>query len=155
MRRLDRFRPPDPGPTPLFLDTSALFPSFYERATEHDEMTAFFDALHEGRLPYRPLYVNQHVLAELTTLLWRRASHGLASRAAEQLWSSDDIVALGVGDRDIDETIEEFQRRYDAHASFTDHAIAVQARDRGVDCVLAYDGDFEALGLTTIPHWSS
>lgn len=155
MMRLDRFQPPEPGPTPLFLDTSALFPSFYERADEHDEMAAFFDALRDRTLPYRPLYVNQHVLDELVTLLWQRASRALAVRAIEQVWRSDNVLALTVADPDLDATISEFRRYHDASASFTDHTIRVQADERNVECVLAYDGDFETLGLTTIPHWSS
>lgn len=155
MGRLDRFRPSRYSPTPLFLDTSGLFPYFYEHAEEHPEAAAFMAAVFEGRLPYRPLFVNQHVLGETATLLLSRVSHTAAVRAIDVLSHSEAIELLAVGADRVEETVTNF-RRYDDHPiSFTDHTIGVQARQLDVEYVFSYDGDFETLGLTTIPHWSA
>lgn len=155
MDRLDRFRPSRMGPTPLFLDTSGLFPYFYEHVEEHSEATAFLSAVFDGELPYRPLFVNQHVLDEVTMLLLSRVSHAAAVRAIDVLYHSDVVTLLQVGDDRVEETAATF-RRYDDHPiSFTDHTIGVQARRRDVDHVFSYDADFETLGLTTVPRWSA
>lgn len=152
---VDAFRPARPGPAGLFVDTTALFSLFYGGANRHDAAKSFFDAQRTERLPYQLLLTNRYVLDELATLLQSRASHRTAATALDRVGSSGLISVLSVDDTAFQRTVERF-RRYDDHAiSFTDHTIGVQADRRDVDHVLAFDGDFEALGLTTIPHWSS
>lgn len=155
MSGLDRFRPQRRGATGLFLDTSALFAFFHERAPHHVEASRFFDAVNSGVLPYRPLYVNQHVLGETVTLLVSRASTDEALRAVDMLSTTDAVEMLQVDETAVDATIDNLRQYRDARIAFTDHTVGVQATAQGVDHVFTYDGDFETLGLTTIPHWSS
>lgn len=155
MSGLDRFRPQRRGATGLFLDTSALFAFFHERAPHHAEARRFFNAVNDGVLPYRPLYVNQHVLGETVTLLVSRVSTGDAVRAIDTLSSTPTVETLQVDEADIAETAEMLQQYRDVEIGFTDHTIRVQATKLSVEYVFTYDGDFETLGLTTIPHWSS
>jgi len=55
-----------------FVDTSALYARIDEDDTHNQAARAVFEGLHTGGLPYRPLYVTSHVLAELVTLAMLR-----------------------------------------------------------------------------------
>lgn len=155
MTNLDRFRPEGRGATALFVDTSALFALCYDHAPRNPEAEQFFDAVKSGVLPYRPLYVNQHVLGETVTLLVSRVSTDAALQAIDTLSTTSAIETIPVEDAEINATIAELRQYRDARIAFADHTIGVQAQKRSVDHVFTYDGDFETLGLTTIPHWSS
>jgi predicted nucleic acid-binding protein len=155
MSGLDRFRPRHPGVTRLFLDTSALFAFFREESPRHSEATAFFDGVSSDALPYRPLYVNQHVLGETATFLTSRVSTEAAIQAIDVLSESRPVETIQMGEDAIGATVATLRRFRDVGIAFTDHTIGVQASERNVHHVFTYDGDFETLGLTTIPHWPS
>lgn len=147
-----RFEPVDDGPTALFLDTSGLFAYFHPRAAEHDATRAFFRDVADGAIPYRPLLTNTYVVDELVTLLQTKADPRTAREAFDLLVESESIELVYETETRF-ETVGESLRRYDDHEiSFTDHMNAVTMRERTVDHVLAYDGDFEALGLTVVPR---
>jgi len=146
----DRFSPESDGTTALFLDTSALFPYFDPDTEEHKEINHFFrEVLPE--LPYRPLYTNQYVVDELVTLLLCKSDRDTAVKAYESITESDFITVLSVEDETFRETGERFLE-HRSQSSFTDYAIGVQSKERGIKYVLAYDGDFESLGLNTVPR---
>jgi predicted nucleic acid-binding protein len=147
---MEEFAPETEGPTALFLDTSALFPYFDPDTEEHDEVNTFFrESLPE--LPYRPLYTNQYVVDELVTLLLYKADREKAEKAYESITQSEVINLLSVDDPVFKEAGEEFLNGNDA-VSFTDYTIGVHAGEKGIDYVLAYDGDFERIGLNTVPR---
>lgn len=148
----DKFAPvSSDGPTPLFLDTSGLFPYFDPDTEEHDEVTGFL----QGRiaeLGYRPLYTNRYVVDELVTLLLYKTGRDEAVNAYDRIVESDVVRLLAVDDETFERTGESFRDYEGSDASFTDHSIAVQAGDEDVKHVLAYDGDFERLGLNVVPR---
>lgn len=147
----ERFAPETEGPTALFLDTSALFPYFDPDTEEHDEVNRFFrEFLPE--LPYRPLYTNHYVVDELTTLLLYKADRERAVEAYESITESEVIRLLPVDEAVFEKAGEEFLQHRSGSASFTDHTIGVQSREKGVEYILAYDGDFESLGLNVVPR---
>ncbi|WP_255192954.1 type II toxin-antitoxin system VapC family toxin [Natronobeatus ordinarius] len=147
-----RFEPLQDGPTPLFLDTSGLFAYFHPRADEHEETKAFFDRIVTGSTPYRPLYTNTYVVDELVTLLQSKATPSIAWEAFERIVESGAIELVYENESRFD-AVGDALERYDDHGiSFTDHMIAVTMRELNVDHVLAYDGDFETLGLTVVPR---
>jgi len=146
----EKFEPNVEGPTGLFLDTSALFPYFDPDTEEHDEMRTFFREL-LPELPYRPLYTNQYVVDELVTLLLYKSDRKKATKAYESITESEVIQLLSVDDSVFEKAGEEFLKGNEA-VSFTDHTIGVQAREKSIEYVLAYDGDFESLGLNRIPR---
>ncbi|MEM4781564.1 MAG: PIN domain-containing protein [Halalkalicoccus sp.] len=148
---LDRFRPSRSIRTPLFLDTSALYPRFYDRANQHEEIAAFFDVLGSNELPYRPLFTNQYVVDELVALLLADSSHETAARAVEAIRDSKAIAVLSVTDEVFERSVEEFLQYDDQDISLTDHTIGVHADEAGVEHVLTYDGDFRTLGLNVVP----
>lgn len=152
MSKLERFRPHDYGVTGLFLDTSGLFPLFHERSSRHSEAARLFDAVNSGALPYRPLYVNQHVLDETATMLTSRVSTDAAINAVDTLATTSTVEIIQVGETDVQRTVDNLRRYRDVEIAFTDHTVGVQATKLNVDHVFTYDGDFETLGLTTIPH---
>ena len=147
---IERFEPKVEVPTGLFLDTSALFPYFDPDTEEHDEVKTFFKEL-LSELPYRPLYTNQYVVDELVTLLLYKADRGKATEAYEAITESEVIQLLSVDDAVFKKAGEEFLEGNEA-VSLTDYTVGVQAREKSVEYVLAYDGDFESIGLNRIPY---
>jgi predicted nucleic acid-binding protein len=147
----ERFEPKVEGPTGLFLDTSALFPYFDPDTEEHDEVKTFFREL-LPELPYRPLYTNRYVVDELVTLLLYKSDREKATKAYESITESEVIQLLSVDDAVFEQAGEDFLKIKSEDISFTDHTIGVQAREKSVDYVLAYDGDFESLGLNRVPY---
>jgi len=149
---LDSFRPGTDGPTALFLDTSALFAHFHPEVAEHDSVTAFFERVGANEIPYRPLYTSTYVLDELATLLLSKGTHECATTALSRTTESESIDVLPEADDEFAEARARFQQYDDHEISFTDHLSAVQMRERDVDHVLAYDGDFATLGFEQIPR---
>lgn len=152
MSELAAFEPNTPGATPLFLDTSGLYPFFYARAAQHEPVTALFLAVADEQLAYRPLFTNQYVLDELVSLLLAHAGHATAAEALAALRDSMATTVLSVPDDVFDRATATFFEYDDHDISLTDHTIAIQADDHDVDHVLAYDRDFEVLGLTVVPR---
>ncbi|MDL5362328.1 type II toxin-antitoxin system VapC family toxin [Halalkalicoccus sp. NIPERK01] len=150
----DRFRPDGRGAAALFLDSSAIYAYFYPRDELHDDARSAFEAIRTGELPYRPLYTNDYVLDEAVTRLRRYTSHAVATDALTLLYSSDAIRLRRVTDDVFDDAVSRFER-YDDHGeiSFTDHVIAAHADALGIHHVYTYDGDFDAFGLTVVPHY--
>jgi predicted nucleic acid-binding protein len=147
---MDRFAPETEGPTALFLDTSTLFPYFDPDTEEHEEVNTFFKEM-LPELPYRPLYTNQYVVNELATLLLYKADREKAEKVYESVTQSEVIRLLSVDDSVFEEAGERFLEGNE-EVSFTDYTIGVHAGKKGIDYVLAYDGDFEHLGLNTVPR---
>lgn len=140
-----------PGATPLFVDTSAFYARFVENAPRHDRAMAVFDGIRDGSLAFRPLYTSGYVLAELATLLLRKAPHDVAVDAVERVRRSDAVSVLHPGAEAFAATCRSFGRFDDQQISFADHASAVLADARDVDHVFAFDDDFRTLGLTLVP----
>lgn len=149
----ERFAPISSGATGLFVDTSAWFARFYRRDEYHDDVSAFFETVLKGSSIYRPLYVNDYVIDELCTLLKKRVGHERAKLALETLDASDSVNVRYVGKETFLAARDAFLAAGSMNeASFTDVVIAEHAAELDVDHVLAYDGDFEDLGLVRIPH---
>lgn len=149
----ERFAPATPGATGLFVDTSAWFARFYRRDEYHDDVSAFFETVLKGSSIYRPIYVNDYVIDELCTLLNRRVGYERARIALETLTASDSVKVRYAGEETVRAAQETFLAEgKTSEASFTDVVIAEHAAALDVDHVLAYDGDFEDLGLIRIPH---
>ncbi len=115
---------------------SGLFAYFHPGASEHDETRAFF----------------RSVVDELVTLLQSKATPALARDAFERLTASETIELIYERESRFDAVGDALEAYDDHEISFTDHMIAVAMRERNVDHVLAYDGDFETLGLTVVPR---
>lgn len=147
-----QFAPNDDGPTALFLDTSGLFAYFHAEAAEHETTRAFFQDIVRGNVPYRPLYTNTYVVDELVTLLQSKATPALAREAYNRIVDSETIELIFETESRFDAVGDALQTYDDHEISFTDHMIAATMRERNVDHVLAYDGDFETLGMTVIPR---
>lgn len=151
------FAPSSPGPTALFLDTSGFVAYFDPDTAEHDATTAFVESIfgEQSRFPYRPLFTNTYVVDEVVAALLSRWGHSLAEDALRRIFSLSDDGALRI----LPETWNEFLAARDAFSayddhdiSFTDHLVAVQARRRDVDHVLAFDDDFRAFDLDVLPR---
>lgn len=99
-------------------------------------------------LASNPLYMNQYVVDEVVTLLLYNADREKAENAYEFITESEVVQLLSVDDP-IFEGVRCFLEGNDK-VSFTDYTIGVHAREKGIDYVLAYDGDFEYLGLNKV-----
>lgn len=138
--------------SPVFVDTSALVALFHGRDQHAPDAREFFDGVRSGRLRARPLYTSEYVVDELATTLLSRTDHDRASRAVTSVRESTLLQVLHVAEAAFDLAADRFLEYDDQAFSFTDHVIGVQAMDRNVDVVLSFDGEFEALGLTTLPE---
>lgn len=139
------------GATPLFVDTSAFYARFVENAPRHGRAMTVFDGIKDGSIPYRPLYTSSYVLSELTTLLLRKASHGVAFDALDRIRESDSVHVVHPGKEAFAAACRSFERYDDQQISFVDHASGVLARSRDVEHVFAFDDDFRTLDLTVVP----
>lgn len=138
--------------TPVFVDSSALVANFHVRDRNHRDALAFFRGLRDGELRARPLYTSEYVVDEVGTTLLGRADHERAARAVDYLRESRAIEVLHVDRSTYDRALDRFVEFDDQALSITDHVIGVQAGDRNVELVLSFDGDFAALGFSTIPQ---
>lgn len=138
--------------SPVIVDTSVLVALFHDRDQHVAEARAFFDGVRSGRLRARPLYTSEYVVDELATTLLSRTDHDRASQAVASVRESTLLHVLHVDEAAYELAADRFIEYDDRALSFTDHVIGVQATDRGVDVVLSFDGEFTALGLTTLPE---
>jgi len=152
MNSLDRFRPATSGPTAVFLDTSALFAYFHPEADEHEQATAFLQAVGENEIPYRPLYTSTYVVDELATLLLSKGTHELAMVALDRTLDSEHVTVLPEDADEFAAARKAFERYDDHQISFTDQLSSIQMRERDIDYVFAYDGDFSTLGFEQLPR---
>ncbi|WP_136688399.1 type II toxin-antitoxin system VapC family toxin [Halorhabdus amylolytica] len=152
MTDLERFRPSSNGSTALFLDTSGLFAYFHPQADEHEEATAFLQAVGSNEVPYRPLYTSTYVVDELATLLLSKGTYELATAALDRTLDSDHVSVIAEAEEEYDAARQAFQRYDDHEISFTDQLSGVQMQSRDVGHVFAYDGDFRTLGFEQLPR---
>lgn len=108
--------------------------------------------MRDGDLRARPLLTSEYVVDETATTLLSHAGPGIAATAIEQLRASAQIRIRHVDGATFDAACDRFVEYDDQAISFTDHVVAVQARANDADYVLSFDGDFETLGLTTLPE---
>lgn len=59
---------------------------------------------------------------------------------------------LDVGPSLVDRAVTRFQQYADRSISLTDHVIAIQAEDYGIEHLLSNDGGFRPLGFEALPR---
>jgi len=138
--------------TPLFVDTSAFYARFVDNTPRHDTVQAVFDGIHDGELPYRPLFTSSYVVSELGTLLLRKASHATANGAIDTIRDSRLVSVVHPEETTFDAVCRSFDRFDDQQISFVDHSTAVLSRQRNIDHVLTLDDDFRTFGFTLVPE---
>lgn len=139
-------------PMPVFVDTTAFFARFNERAFEHDRALAVFDGISAGKLSYGPLFISRYVLAELATLMRRKVGHKPAVDALEIIRKAESFNTLLVDDAIFERTCENFALYDDPQISFIDHASGVLATAHGIKHVFTFDvTDFRTLGFIVVP----
>lgn len=140
------------GSVPLFIDTNAIVAHEYARASRHDEVRPMIQAIGANDLPYFPLITNQYVLDEVVSLLLSHADTRIAQQALTRILDTDTFRVLDVEPSLVDRAIEQFQHYDDQSISLTDHVIAIQADDYGIEYVFSYDDGFRTLGFSTLPR---
>jgi predicted nucleic acid-binding protein len=140
------------GARPLFIDTGAFFAAAVDDDKNHARASAVFEAIAAGDLPYRPLYTNRYVLAELATLTLGRVGHAAAVGTLERIRESPTFNVEPVGEATFTSTCKQFAQYDDQEISFFDHITGVMARERDVEHVFTFDpDDFRTLGFTVVP----
>lgn len=140
------------GSRPLFVDTNAIVAHEYAKASRHDDVRPVIQAIGANELPYYPLVTNQYVLDEVVSLLLSHAGTRVAHQALARIRETDTFRVLDVEPSLVDRAIDQFQQYADQSISLTDHVIANQADDYGIDHMFSYDSGFRTLGFTTLPH---
>lgn len=82
------------GPTPLFVDTGGLYAVFDEDDTEHTRALAVFEAIRDGTLAYRPIYMSAHALSELVTLVLARQGATVAVEILQSVQRSPNVTVI-------------------------------------------------------------
>lgn len=139
------------GPTPLFVDTGGLYAVFDEDDTEHTRALAVFEAIRDGTLAYRPIYMSAHALSELVTLVLARQGATVAVEILQSVQRSPNVTVIQPDSVAFDAACEQFKQYDDQEISLVDHLTAVLADERAVEHVFAFDSDFATLGLTRVP----
>ena len=140
------------GAAPLFIDTGAFYARFKPDDENHGAAATVFDGIQAGSLPYRPLYTSRYVLSELSTLLLYNVGHTEAIRVLTTIRTSESFNICPVDDAVYSTTCDEFARYDDHEISFVDQLGGVLARERDIDRIFAFDGDFRTLGFTVVPE---
>jgi predicted nucleic acid-binding protein len=133
----------------MFVDTSALYARIDEDDAHHEAAQAVFEGLHRGDLPYRPLYVTSHVLAELVTLAMLRLDAGIAATTLGRLQASELVTVVHPGAETFGAASVGFITSQEY--ALVDHLTAVAATNRNVEHVFSFDTDFRELDLTLVP----
>lgn len=140
------------GSSPLFIDTGAFYARVDKDDQHHETTTRVFERIRSGDLSYRPIYTTQAVLSELTTLCLYKLDHSDAVRALTTVQSSESFNILPIGRSAFEAAANQFADYDDQEISFVDHTTAILAKERDVDHVFAFDGDFRTLGFTVVPE---
>lgn len=102
---------------------------------------------------YRRLVTNDYVLDEVLTDLRTRDSYERALSAFSTIEGSG-LYTVEFVDVDVfDGGWTRFVDYHDLTLSFTDCVIAAHMDATGIDHLLTYDDDFDALDCTVIPHY--
>jgi predicted nucleic acid-binding protein len=142
---------PEPGATPLFIDTGPFYVRFVETASRHDRAKAVFGAIGRGDVPYRPLYTSTYVLDELATLVLSHEAHAAAVAALERVRESPTTIVHPT-EADFYGVNAQFAQYENPDISFTDHMSGFLAAERDIDHVFTFDPDhFRTLGFTAVP----
>jgi predicted nucleic acid-binding protein len=141
-----------PGRTPLFVDTGAFYARFVENAPRHERAMAVFDGIWDGSLSFKPLYTSVHVLAELATLLLRKARHAVAVDAVDRVRRSGAVRIVYPDESTFAAACRSFERFDDQQITLVDHASAAIAARNEVEHVFGFDDDFRTLGLQLVPE---
>ena len=115
-------------------------------------MTEVQDPLTEGDTRKGRRLRYEYVLDEVVSLLLSHAGTRVAHQALTQILETETFRVLDVEPSLVDRAIEQFQAYDDQSISLTDHVIAIQAEDYGIDHVFSYDSGFRTLGFTTLPR---
>ncbi|WP_129113815.1 type II toxin-antitoxin system VapC family toxin [Halegenticoccus tardaugens] len=152
--KFPRFEPADDfhGRVPLFIDTNAIVAHLYARSAKHEEVRPVIQAIGSNDLPYYPLVTNQYVLDEIISLLLSHADARVAHQAVERVLETETVRVLDAEPSLVDRALDQFREYEDQAISLTDHVIAVQADDYGIDHIFSYDAGFRTLGFTALPH---
>lgn len=137
--------------SPLFVDTGAFFAAFVADDDNHQPADAVFEAVGSGDSRYGRVFTSRYVLSELATLLLYRVCHDASVDALSTIRASSTFNVLPVDDRVFATACEEFERYDDHEISFVDQTSSVLARNRDVEHVFTFDGDFRTLGFTLVP----
>lgn len=140
-----------PDRTPLFVDTGAFYARFVENAPRHERAMAVFDGIRDGSLSFGPLYTSAHVLAELATLLLRKARHAVAVDAVDRIRGSGAVRVAYPDETTFAAACRSFERFDDQQITLVDHASATIAANNDVEHVFGFDDDFRTLGLRLVP----
>lgn len=139
-------------PTPLFVDTSALYARLDESDENHERARAIFEGIRSGKLGYRPLYVTNHVLCELLALTMRYKGTADAIDEVDRLRESSLFVLVHPDAEAIDAATRQLFRYDDQPITLVDHLTGVLAENHDIEAVFTFDGDFRTLDFLLVPE---
>jgi uncharacterized protein len=130
----------------IFADSSFLIAYLIERDRNHDAAVSLFE-----QLAYQRLAITNHVRGETWTWLRSRSRHENAVAFLDSIGREDGLIEVARVSEDVEDEALRWLRRHDEREySFVDATSFAYMRARGIQEVLAFDGDFAAAGFTEL-----
>jgi predicted nucleic acid-binding protein len=129
-----------------FADSSFLIAYLIERDAHHDDAVRLAESVAGRRL-----VTTNHVRGETWTWLRSRARHEIAVRFLDSVGQPGSVIEVArVAEELEDEALAWLRRHDEREYSFVDAASFAFMRAKGIEEVLAFDGDFAAAGFTEL-----
>jgi len=126
----------------IFVDTGPFLGRYLERDQHHRDSLASWERL-KGEI----LFISEHVLDEVVTLLGRRCGSRFAADRADQILHSPAIRVLRC-DPDVERIALNYFRKFgDLQISFTDATSFALMEKNKLRRVFTFDFHFEAAGF--------
>jgi predicted nucleic acid-binding protein len=138
----------------IIVDTGVLYADHDRDATRHESAQEALGAVYDGE--FGTPYVSDYIYDEAVTLTLKRGSFPPAKRLGDRLRGVDPYpqvyAMLQVSAAVFDDAVDIFERYDDQALSFTDATTVALCRQRDIDAVLSFDGDFDGVVARTDPE---
>ena len=132
----------------IFVDTGAYLALFHKADQRHQQA---YKAWLELEKQQRKIYITNHIVDELATLLARRTEYAFASRKMVQIYASELVIIERSSEADEHCALTLFQKYADQKVSFTDCLSFVVMQRLEIKQVFTFDYHFSLPGFNIFP----
>lgn len=129
----------------VFVDTSFFIAALNPRDEDHAEAIAMRSLMRAGNL-----VTTNHVIGESWTFAGRRFGHHVAAALLRALRTGARYHAVHVAPETEERALDWLLRHDEREYSFVDATSFAIMREKGIEEVLTFDGDFEAVGFRAL-----
>lgn len=130
----------------IFADTSFLVAGLIKGDRHHETAVRL-----AGQVAGQRIVTSNHIQGETWTWIRRRAWHGKAVEMLDNLEDPNGHIRVVQLSEDLEDEALRWLRRHDEREySFVDATSFAYMRSKGIEEVLAFDGDFAAAGFVEL-----